>query len=407
MNEITAPGAVPIKCWTDGVQLEDAARQQLLNVARLPVVGPHVAVMPDVHLGMGATIGSVIPTRAAIIPSAVGVDIGCGVMWYQTDLTLNDLDGKLPSIRAALEETIPIGGPGVKGSWNESRFTVPPDVVIEWGSFAKEFTALLAKHPKLRERPTYDQLGTLGTGNHFIEVEVDTEGRISFMLHSGSRGVGNRIGTYFIQIAKEQAYRLNRTVDTDANLAWLDEGTPAFTDYVEAVGWAQRFASRNRSLMMDRVFLAVGSVLHRTIGITDKAINVHHNYVERYALREPEHDDYVWLTRKGAVSARKGELGIIPGSMGAKSFIVRGTGNLDAFQSCSHGAGRAMSRTQAKRTFTLEDHAQATAGVECRKDKDMLDETPSAYKNIDAVMAAQSDLVEIVHTLKGVICVKG
>lgn len=400
MNEIIETGAVPIKCWTDGVPLEDAARQQLINVARLPIVGPHVAVMPDVHWGIGATVGSVIPTRAAIIPAAVGVDIGCGIMAVKTSLRDANLDGQRQAIRTALETAIPIGGPGVKGSWNEHGRSVPHDIMLDWGVLLDPgYKAILAKHPRLKERPTFDQLGTLGTGNHFIEVCLDTEGAVWLMLHSGSRGVGNRIGMYFIERAKEQAISLNRTVDADAALAWLDEGTPEFTDYVEAVGWAQRYASRNRALMMDRVLLTVGSVLRQMIGLSETAINVHHNYVEQQGN--------LYVTRKGAVSARLGDLGIIPGSMGAKSFIVRGKGNPASFYSCSHGAGRAMSRGQAKRTFTVADHQAATAGVECRKDAGVLDETPAAYKDIDAVMTAQADLVDIVATLKQIVCIKG
>jgi len=400
MNEIIVGGGVNIKCWTDGVQLEDSARQQLINVARLPIVGPYVAAMPDVHWGNGATVGSVIPQRAAIIPAAVGVDGGCGVMALRTTLIDSDLDGKLPAIREAIERAIPVGGPGVKGSWQEQGRTIPNSVVSAWrNDFDEGYDAIIAKHPLVKGRQTMTQLGTLGTGNHFIEVCRADDGQVWFMLHSGSRGVGNRIGQYFINLAKEQALKLHRSVDADAELAWLDEGSVEFRDYIEALGWVQAFASRNRSLMMGRVIGAVDKVFGKSILISERAINCHHNYVEQYGD--------VWLTRKGAVSAREGELGIIPGSMGAKSFIVRGKGNKESFESCSHGAGRVMSRGQARKTFTLEQHAEATAGVECRKDKDVLDETPGAYKDIDAVMAAQTDLVEIVTTLKQVVCIKG
>lgn len=410
MNELAEPGCVPVKCWTDGVPLEDAARAQLLRVAALPVVGPHVAVMPDVHWGMGATVGSVIPQRAAIIPAAVGVDIGCGMIAVKTTLTDADLDGRAPAIRAAIERAVPVGGPGVRGSWNERGRTVPSSVLTCWDhELAAAYATILGKHPRLRERPTAEQLGTLGTGNHFIEVCRDEGAAIWFMLHSGSRGVGNRIGTYFIAKAKEQALRLYRQVDADADLAWLDEGTPEFDDYVEAVGWAQRYARKNRALMMDRVAGAVRETVDRGFSFVGTAVNCHHNYVERYALPggQPWSETHLWLTRKGAVSARNGELGIIPGSMGAKSFIVCGRGNPESFQSCSHGAGRAMSRGQARRTFTTADHAAATEGVECRKDKDVLDETPGAYKDVEAVMRAQADLVDVVATLKQLVCVKG
>jgi len=411
MNEINEDGAVPIKCWTEGVQLEDTARQQLINVARLPVVGPHIAVMPDVHWGMGATVGSVIPTRAAIIPAAVGVDIGCGMMAVKTDIQAADLDGKLPAIRSEIENTIPVGGPGARGSWSASGWWKLPAPIVEvWSrDFANEYAEITAAHPLIggRNRPgfSYEQLGTLGTGNHFIEVCLDSTGVVWVMLHSGSRGVGNRIGMYFINKAKEQAIKLDRVVDADADLAWLSEGTQEFTDYVKAVSWAQRFARRNREIMMGRVIEVLGRELERPIVEQEEAVNCHHNYVEM----QPGLSDnlHTWLTRKGAVSAKEGELGIIPGSMGAKSFIVRGKGNKDSFESCSHGAGRAMSRGQARRTFTVEQHSLATTGVECRKDTDVLDETPGAYKDIDAVMAAQIDLVDVVATIKQVVCVKG
>ena len=401
MNTLIEQGRVPVKLWTDGVEVEHAAMEQIRNVASLPVVGPHVAIMPDAHWGNGACVGSVIPTKAAIIPAAVGVDLGCGMMAVRTDLSVNDLTGKLPAIREAIERTIPVGGPGIKGSWEQQHGTTPQRIMHVWEhEFDDGFARILTKHPKLREQPTWTQLGTLGTGNHFIEVCQDLgDGGIWFMLHSGSRGVGNRIGTYFIAKAKEQALKLDRAVKTDVNLAWLDEGTPIFRDYVEAVGWAQRYARRNRDLMMEQVVAAVRSIVALSFRADLVAVNCHHNYVEERAG--------LWITRKGAVSAKRGELGIIPGSMGAKSFIVRGKGSPESFESCAHGAGRRMSRGAAKRTFTLEDHAKATEGVECRKDKGVLDETPAAYKDIEAVMAAQSDLVEIVYTLKQVVSVKG
>src|SRR6266851_1579068 len=254
MIEMVEQGRVPIQLWTDGVEVEHEAMAQIRNVARLPVVGPHVAIMPDVHWGVGATVGSVIPTRAAIIPAAVGVDLGCGMMAVRTDLSLNDLEGRAPAIRGALEQKIPVGGPGVKGSWDE-KHNLPPRVMRVWEhEFDAGWTRILAKHPRLKEKPTWSQLGTLGTGNHFIEVCEDLEdGGVWLVLHSGSRGAGNRIGTYFIEQAKEQARRLDRTVKVDSNLAWLDEGTPLFSDYVEAVEWAQRYARRNRDLMMEQV----------------------------------------------------------------------------------------------------------------------------------------------------------
>jgi len=371
---------VPVKLWADGVTVEQAAMEQIRHVASLPVVGPHVAIMPDAHWGNGACVGSVIPTKAAIIPAAVGVDLGCGMMAGRTDLSVNDLTWKMAATREAIEHQIPVR------VWEQE--------------FDDAYARILAKHPKLREKPTWTQLGTLGTGNHFIEVCQDLEdGGVWLMLHSGSRGVGNRIGTYFIERAKEQALKLDRAVKADVNLSWLDEGTPLFRDYVEAVGWAQRYARRNRDLMMEQVVSAVKEVLGRAFKADLVAVNSHHNYVEERAG--------LWITRKGAVSAKLGELGIIPGSMGTRSFIVRGKGNSESFESCSHGAGRSMSRGAAKRAFTLADHARATEGVECRKDKGVMDETPAAYKSIDAVMAAQADLVDVVATLKQLVCVKG
>jgi len=371
---------VPVKLWADGVTVEQAAMEQIRHVASLPVVGPHVAIMPDAHWGNGACVGSVIPTKAAIIPAAVGVDLGCGMMAGRTDLSVNDLTWKMAATREAIEHQIPVR------VWEQE--------------FDDAYARILAKHPKLREKPTWTQLGTLGTGNHFIEVCQDLEdGGVWLMLHSASRGVGNRIGTYFIERAKEQALKLDRAVKADVNLSWLDEGTPLFRDYVEAVGWAQRYARRNRDLMMEQVVSAVKEVLGRAFKADLVAVNSHHNYVEERAG--------LWITRKGAVSAKLGELGIIPGSMGTRSFIVRGKGNSESFESCSHGAGRSMSRGAAKRAFTLADHARATEGVECRKDKGVMDETPAAYKSIDAVMAAQADLVDVVATLKQLVCVKG
>lgn len=406
MNEMIVGGGVNVKCWTDGVQLEESARAQLVNVARLPVVGPYVAVMPDVHWGNGATVGSVIPTRAAIIPAAVGVDIGCGMVALKTGLTFPDIDGKLALIRAAIERAIPVGGPGVHGSWREQGRTIPSSVLTSWREhFEQGYSRLIAKHSRIdtsksgKVQMNVTQLGTLGTGNHFIEVCLGDDGFVWLMLHSGSRGVGNRIGMYFINKAKEQALKLDRSVDADAELAWLDEGTDEFNDYVDAVTWAQQFAFTNRSLMMGRVVNAVASVVARQMLISARAVNVHHNYVEKQGD--------LYITRKGAVSARLGEFGIIPGSMGTKSYIVTGKGNPESFYSCSHGAGRRMSRGEARRTFTLEDLAAQTEGVECRKDKDVLDEIPGAYKDLDAVMAAQSDLVEIVTTLKALVTVKG
>ncbi len=403
MKTLVEQGRVPIKLWSDGLDVEPQAMQQIRHVAALPVVGPHVAIMPDVHWGIGATVGSVIPTRGAIIPAAVGVDIGCGVMACTTDVDANDL--KLAELRAAIEAAIPVGGPGVRGSWAEAGRAGPPSEVEDaWaGDLWRRWRDILTKHPRLAG--TSDaQLGTLGTGNHFIEVCVE-EGATAvwLMLHSGSRGPGNRIGTYFIAQAKEAWHRDPEHVALgDPDLAWLSEGSPIFDDYVEAVGWAQDYASASRRLMMDRLVSVLDQHVGRRVQVETTA-NCHHNYVRR----EEHFGENLYVTRKGAVSARAGEVAIIPGSMGAWSFIVLGRGAPASFASCSHGAGRRLSRGRAKREITLEQHLVATAGVECRKDAGVLDESPAAYKSIDAVMEAQQDLVDILHVVKAVVCVKG
>ena len=386
------PGLV--KMWTRGVPVEEAARAQLLNVAKMPFIHKWVAVMPDVHLGVGATIGSVIPTSKAIIPAAVGVDLGCGMMAVRTSLRANDLPDNLSAARSAIEAAVPHGRAG----WTD----VPETVGRAWSSdLADDFKKICDKHPSVAKSNHVVHLGTLGTGNHFIELCLDESDQVWVMLHSGSRGVGNRIGCHFIELAKEDMRRWHVNLP-DQDLAYLVEGSEHFDDYVEAVGWAQRFARMNREQMM----FAATNALMRELGaftLDISAVNCHHNYV----AKESHFGADVYVTRKGAVRAGKGELGIIPGSMGTRSYIVRGKGNADSFCSCSHGAGRAMSRGEAKRRFTLEDHASATAGIECRKDSDVIDETPMAYKDIDAVMAAQSDLVDIVHRLRQVLCVKG
>jgi len=394
----------PIKMWTEGVPVEDAARKQLANTAKLPFIYKWLAVMPDVHLGKGSTIGSVIPTKGAIIPAAVGVDIGCGMMAAKTTLVASDLPDNLGPLRAAIEKAVPHGMTPRRqgrdeGSWGGS----PPDAVDNaWAGLKPGFDRITAKYPKLANTNNYRHVGTLGGGNHFIEVCLDEADAVWFMLHSGSRGVGNAIGSLFIEKAKEDM-RKHFINLPDQDLAYFPEGTEHFDDYVDAVGWAQGFAQANREVMMLNVIRAARSVIAKPFESHVEAVNCHHNYVQR----EQHYGEEVLVTRKGAVSARKGELGIIPGSMGARSFIVRGLGNEESFHSCSHGAGRTMSRTEAKRRYTLADQAQATAGVECRKDEAVIDEIPMAYKDIDAVMHAQRDLVEVVHTLKQVVCVKG
>jgi tRNA-splicing ligase RtcB len=410
MYKVIDEGGVPIKAWIEGVPLEDAARKQLVNVASLPFIHHHIAAMPDVHWGMGATVGSVIPTRGAIIPAAVGVDIGCGMVAARTALTANDLPDSLVAIRSAIEKAVPHGrtnhgGEGDRGAWHNV-----PDAVagvmtdFDAGDLAARLKVITDKHPKLGKpaQRAPKHLGTLGTGNHFIELCLDEESAVWVMLHSGSRGIGNAIGQYFIERAKADMRRWFINLP-DEDLAYLPEGSDNFEDYVEAVEWAQSFAMQNRTVMLAATMRAIQNALGRAFAWGSVAVNCHHNYV----AREHHFGANVFVTRKGAVRAREGDLGIIPGSMGARSFIVRGKGNADSFHTCSHGAGRAMSRNEAKRRFTLADHEKATAGIECRKDAEVIDETPMAYKDIDAVMAAQADLVEIVHTLRQVVCVKG
>jgi tRNA-splicing ligase RtcB len=409
--EIESPG-VPIKAWVEVVPVEDDAKVQLRNIAKLPIVWPHVAVMPDVHLGIGATVGSVVPTERAIIPAAVGVDLGCGMMASLTSLRASDLPDSLAGLRSAIEAAVPHGrtnngGAGDRGAWHD-----PPEAIAQsWGLLEYEYRHLSTKHPKMTAHNTVNHLGTLGTGNHFVEICLDGQGDVWVMLHSGSRGVGNRIGSYFIELAKNDMRAAHGNLPEDQDLAYLEEGTEHFGDYTAAVRWAQEFARCNREHMMANTLAAISKVLGRTVVPAIgrpavpiyQAVQCHHNYVSH----ETHFGRDLWVTRKGAVSARAGELGIIPGSMGAKSFIVRGRGNAESFHSCSHGAGRKMSRNAAKKAFTIADHERATAGVECRKDADVIDETPGAYKVIEDVMAAQTDLVEIVATLKQVLCVKG
>ena len=396
-------GGVPIKMWTRGVAVEDGARAQLARAAQMPFVFKHVAVMPDVHIGIGATVGSVIPTKGAIIPAAVGVDIGCGMMAARTSLVASDLPDNLEGIRSAIERAVPHGrdvkqGKRDPGSWGDPQ----PAIVDAWATLAERFGRIVAKYPKLAKTNNLVHLGTLGTGNHFIELCLDTEQRVWIMLHSGSRGVGNAIGTFFIELAKQDMRKWFINLP-DEDLAYFPEGTDHFDYYVEAVGWAQDFAALNRRMMMTNVIRALRGQIAKPFDAEMEAVNCHHNYVQR----ENHFGQNVLVTRKGAVRAAKGVMGIIPGSMGAKSFIVRGLGNPESFDSCSHGAGRVMSRTAAKKLVTLDEHIADTAGVACRKDEGVIDETPKAYKPIEAVMAAQADLVEIVHTLKQVVCVKG
>jgi tRNA-splicing ligase RtcB len=389
-------GRVPVKVFTG--DLDTLARQQLANVAQLPIVFGHVAAMPDVHAGIGATVGSVIATRRAVIPAAVGVDIGCGMNAVRLSLEAAQLPDGLSRVRAAIERAVPVGF-DEHGESDSRRDACAP--------LSRRLEAIVRKHPKIakmqreHEKKWIRQMGSLGGGNHFIELCLDESDRVWVMLHSGSRGVGNCIGRHFIAQAREAMQKRDAHLP-DRDLAWLDEGTKLFDDYVEAVGWAQDYALANRREMMDLIVDALRRLLP-SFEATGEAINCHHNYVER----EEHFGERVYVTRKGAISARQGELGIIPGSMGTRSYIVRGKGNPESFCSCAHGAGRRMSRAEAKRRYSRADLEEQTRGVECRKDKGVLDEIPGAYKHIDQVMADQADLVEVAHTLKQVVCVKG
>lgn len=399
--KVIATENVHIKHWTNNVLFEEEARRQLTQLANLPFIYNHIAVMPDVHAGKGSTIGTVLPTLKAVIPAAVGVDLGCGMMALKTDLVAEDLPDNLHEMRCAIEAAIPHGSaprsPRV-GSWGN----IPSVILKAWELLLPRFEKLCESYPRFKNSNNVNHLGTLGGGNHFIEICIDESDCVWFMLHSGSRGIGNLIGRTFIELAQKdmQKYFIHLP---DKDMAYLPEGSEHFYDYLFAVNWAQDFALANRIAMMCYLCDTVKEVMNLNFSTTIQAVNCHHNYIQK----EHHFGQNVWITRKGAVSAKKDELGIIPGSMGAKSFIVRGLGNADSFHSCSHGAGRVMSRTAARRLVSEEEHKKVLSDVECNSSASTLDETPSAYKNIDDVMAAQSDLVEIVHTLKQILCVKG
>ena len=387
---------VPVKIYTNDIDSESI--DQLKKMSQLQFIHSHIAAMPDVHLGKGATVGSVIPTKNAIIPAAVGVDIGCGMNALRLSLKASQLPDNLSTLRNAIERKVPIGF-GVHRQIKAKASTLSP--------LEKRLKVITDKHPALtRMLRNFDstwakQLGTLGGGNHFIELCLDENDDVWIMLHSGSRGLGNVIGTYFIERAKKEAQsRFGHVPDKD--LSYFAEGSNSFDDYVEAVEWAQEYAYENRREMMRLILEAIRPLLP-SFQMTKEAINCHHNYVQK----EHHFGEDVFVTRKGAIRAGLDEYGIIPGSMGAKSFIVKGKGNPESFCSCSHGAGRKMSRSKAKRIFNQQDLILQTQGVECRKDKGVIDEIPSAYKNIDEVMENQSDLIEVVHTLKQVLCIKG
>ncbi len=387
---------VPVQIWTNDI--DQRSKEQLLNIAALPFVHHHVAAMPDVHLGKGATIGSVIATHQAIVPAAVGVDIGCGMLACQLSLNANDLDEQsLKKVFDQISRDIPAG----RNYHNDERALVDAAQ-----PFAARLTAMTQKHPGLLKSfgkfsKWINQMGTLGGGNHFIEICLDEKNRVWAMLHSGSRGIGNGLADYFIELARQDMERLMIHLP-DHDLAYFTEGTEYFDDYFEAVHWAQEYAYQNRQSMLDLMLAAMRRHLPE-FSVLNEVVNCHHNYV----AVEYHYGENVYVTRKGAIRARAGDLGIIPGSMGARSYIVRGKGNAESFTSCAHGAGRRMSRTMAEKQFTQDDLKKQTEGVICRKDKGVIDEIPGAYKDIDSVMANQADLVEVLHTLKQVVCIKG
>jgi tRNA-splicing ligase RtcB (3'-phosphate/5'-hydroxy nucleic acid ligase) len=393
MISIVNKAKVPIKVWAPIHEVESSAIDQLVNTANLPCVFKHVAAMPDVHLGKGATVGSVVATKGAVIPACVGVDIGCGMMAVQTPLTASDLPDSLKNLRSEIERNVPVG---------MNAYKSPTKMAEDWGGFVG-FKAIPSElHGQAGK--AMNQLGTLGGGNHFIEVCLDSDQRVWVMLHSGSRNIGKEIAEVYIHKAKDLMKWY--TIDlADPDLAYLIEGSREFQDYWRDLQWAQSYAMKNREIMMAHVMKAIEKTLgHGNAPLArHMEVNCHHNYADR----EHHFGSDVIVTRKGAVRAKVGDMGIIPGSMGTRSYIVRGLGHPDSFCSCSHGAGRRMSRGAAKRMFTQKDFAAQTAGVECRKDSSVLDEIPGAYKDIDQVMENQKDLVEIVATLKQVMCVKG
>ncbi len=393
MNVISE-AKIPIKIWAPIHEVGPSAIAQLTNTANLPCVFKHVAAMPDVHLGKGATVGSVVATKGAVIPACVGVDIGCGMMAVKTRFTAAELPDSLKPLRTEIEWSVPVG-------FNSHK--VPTTLAEEWAGFIgfKDIPS------KLHDRglKALCQLGTLGGGNHFIEICIDTNQSVWVMLHSGSRNIGKEIAEVYIDKAKDlmKWYMIDLA---DPDLAYLVEESQEFRDYWRDLQWAQAYAMKNREIMMIRVLKAMAKVLlgdwQQPIERVEE-VNCHHNYADR----EHHFGHNVIVTRKGAVRARVGDMGIIPGSMGTRSYIVRGLGNPDSFHSCSHGAGRRMSRSAANRVYTVRDMEEQTAGIECRKDSGVLDEIPGVYKDIDAVMDNQKDLVEIVATLKQVLCVKG
>lgn len=390
---------VPVKIWSQIETVEPAAIQQLRNVASLPFVFKHVSAMPDVHSGIGSTVGSVVATKGAVVPALIGVDIGCGMMAVRLGIPLNILKDKAKEIRSSIERSVPVG--------KNSHKTVS-DSVREWSRWKDtQHLYATANHKRGADSliaTAMNQMGTLGGGNHFIELCEDTEGHCWVMLHSGSRNIGKSLAEIHIDRAKADMKRMFISLP-DPDLAYYAEDTDFYNQYMYDLQWAQDYAFANRKRMMQLILRDISYAIGwQGMPVPySSEVNCHHNY----ASRENHYGENVLITRKGAVRAREGDLGIIPGSMGTRSYIVRGLGNVESFHSCSHGAGRKMSRTEAKRRFTVADLIAQTDGIECRKDEDVIDEIPGAYKSIDEVMENQKDLVEVVAQLKQFLCIKG
>lgn len=396
---VVSKANVPIKIWSDLSSVESAAIDQLTNTANLPFVFKHVAAMPDVHLGKGATVGSVIATKGAVCPAAVGVDIGCGMMAARTDLDPKVVQDKITAIRLSIERSIPVG------TDSNNKITSSVENWKQWKSW-EELSVIghTGKDTAEMYKRAKSQVGSLGGGNHFIEICLDTNNAVWVMLHSGSRNLGKVVAERHMDKAKDLMKQMFINLP-DPDLAYFAQGTQEFQNYLADVEWCQEYAAQNRREMMARVLKDLSYAVHGepdAINV-DMKVNCHHNYI----AKENHYGENVLITRKGAVRARTDDLGIIPGSMGTRSYIVRGLGNQESFCSCSHGAGRRMSRGEAKRRFSVSDLQQQTAGIECRKDEGVLDEIPGAYKDIDEVMANQTDLVEVVAQLRQIMCIKG
>ena len=383
--------------WLPPDEIEPKALEQIRLISTMPFIHRHLAVMPDCHLGLGATVGSVIPTVGAIIPAAVGVDIGCGMIAVETPLERADLPSDLSLLRQGIERRIPLATGGRNRTLYGTAIGNVRELAERAGARMKLYDSV-APHWQL-------QLGTLGSGNHFIEIVEDGDGSIWAFLHSGSRGVGNRVATYHISEAQRLCKRRNVELP-HRDLAFLEEGTQEFADYIEDLRWCQDYALANREVMMDRALASLAEAYygdHTRELERVQTVQCHHNFTEN----EPHFGEDVWVSRKGAISAYEGQLGLIPGSMGTRSYVVRGLGDEESFCSAPHGAGRRFSRTEARRRFTMDDFESSMEGIEVKHDPDFLDELPGAYKDVDHVIEQSASLVEVVNTFRQIVNVKG